>query len=159
MRTLVAGVGNIFMGDDGFGVEVAQRLRQEPLDGVDVADFGIRAIHLAYELTSGAYGAAVLVDAVRRGGQPGTVYVIDAAVGVCPTDAGAVDAHTLTPDGVLGLLAQLGARPERLVIVGCEPATVEESVGLSRPVAAAVERAIAITRDLVHQLVDAPTCA
>ena len=71
-RILVAGIGNIFLGDDGFGVEVARRLNaQPPIDGVDVVDFGIRAVHLAYELAGGKYDAAILVDAVPRGGAPG----------------------------------------------------------------------------------------
>ena len=78
MRVLVAGIGNVFLGDDGFGVEVARRLRGQALgDGVDVADFGIRGVHLAYELADGRYDAAVLVDAVSRGGAPGTFYAIE----------------------------------------------------------------------------------
>src|SRR6188768_1968294 len=98
-RTLVAGIGNIFLGDDGFGVEVTRRLSQEPIpDGVRVADFGIRGIHLAYELLDQQYETTVLVDATPRGGQPGTVYLIEPeleSLGVGDPDLS--DAHGMTP--------------------------------------------------------------
>jgi hydrogenase maturation protease len=159
-RVLVAGIGNIFLGDDGFGVEVARRLRGEPLpDGVDVADFGIRGVHLAYELADGRYQSAILVDAVPRGEPPGTLYVIepDAAV---PADAVVADAHSLTPDAVLGWLQRIGGTCGRITIVGCEPASLDESVGLSPPVAAAVDEAMRIVRALIAatERTDAP-CA
>jgi len=152
MRVLVAGIGNIFLGDDGFGVEVARRLREEPIvDGVQVADYGIRAVHLAFELASGRYDAVVLVDAVRRGGEPGTLYLIEPEFDAT-TAADGADAHSLTPDTVLAWLARVGTRPERLLLVGCEPETVEESIGLSARVSAAVDPAITITRDVAAAL-------
>jgi hydrogenase maturation protease len=161
MRVLVAGIGNIFLGDDGFGVEVVQRLRGRPLgDDVDVADFGIRGVHLAYELADGRYDAVVIVDAVARGGEPGTLYAIEADVGA-PAPAGGLtaDAHSLTPDAVLAWLRHVGARPGRVVVLGCEPAAIDESMGLSGPVSDSIERAIEMIRDLVSQMREAAPCA
>lgn len=159
-RTLVAGVGNIFLGDDGFGVEVARRLVERGLPGdgaagapdVEVADFGIRGVHLAYQLMDG-YQALVLVDAMPRGDAPGTVYVLEADLGTAGVDPdddspGPVevpDAHSMDPGTVLALLATVngGVVPvQRVLVVGCEPATVEEGIGLSPPVAEAVDRGV-----------------
>ncbi len=160
MRALIAGIGNIFLGDDGFGVEVARRLDGQSLgDGVDVADFGIRGIHLAYELAGGTYDAAVLVDAMRRGGEPGTLYVVEPSVDADSAADVSADAHALTPDAVLAWISRVGTRPARLLVVGCEPETVEESVGLSPRVNAAVEEAIAIVRCLATELTGAAPCA
>ena len=106
-RVLIAGVGNIFLGDDGFGVEVARRPGTRTLpEGVRVEDYGIRAVHLAYELLSG-YDGLILVDAVSRGEAPGTVSVIepDLASGAGP---GAMDAHSMSPDTVFALMTSLG---------------------------------------------------
>jgi hydrogenase maturation protease len=147
-RVLVAGIGNIFLGDDGFGVEVARRLRAEALpDGVEVSDFGIRGVHLAFELADGGYEAVILVDAARRGGPPGTLYVIepDAAAG----SASAADGHSLTPDAVLAWLRQIGAEPPPVTVVACEPAFLGEEMALSPPVAAAVAEAMRMVRALV----------
>jgi hydrogenase maturation protease len=154
MKVLLAGIGNVFLGDDGFGVEVAHRLRDVAVpDGVTVADFGIRGVHLAYELLDG-YDAAVLVDALPRGGPPGTVYVFEPAADAPEDAAGPVmDAHAMTPDAVLALVRALGGTLPRVVVVGCEPADVGERMGLSEPVAAAVDRAageaLAVVRSLV----------
>jgi hydrogenase maturation protease len=157
-RVLVAGIGNIFLGDDGFGVEVARRLREVPLgDGVDVADFGIRGVHLAYELAGGGYDAAILVDAVPRGGAPGTLYAIEPE-----PDAGApedADAHSLTPAVVLAWLRRVGGGCGRIVIVGCEPASVDEAMGLSEPVAASVDGAMEMVRGLVAEMTGEMPCA
>ncbi|HEY7056857.1 MAG TPA: hydrogenase maturation protease [Vicinamibacterales bacterium] len=155
-RLLVAGIGNIFLGDDGFGVEVARRLTAEsPPEGVDVADFGIRGLHLAYELADGRYDTAILVDAAARGGVPGTVYVIEADAADAATDAAAAgNGHGLTPDAVLAWLKRLGTPSPRVLVVGCEPATVEEGIGLSEPVAAAVDEAVAV----LHRLMVEHTC-
>jgi hydrogenase maturation protease len=153
-RVLVAGVGNIFLGDDGFGVEVARRLAGEPLpEGVRVADFGIRGVHLAYELLDG-YHTAILVDATRRGGPPGTVYVIEPEQPAArdPDDAAAaplMDAHAMEPDAVLGLLDLLGGSSVRVLVVGCEPAEVTERIGLSEPVERAVDDAVLMVRELL----------
>ena len=160
MRILVAGIGNIFLGDDGFGVEVAKRLRVGSLgDGVEAADFGIRGVHLAYELADGGYDAAILVDAVARGGTPGTLYAIESDVNGADDHDESADAHTLTPDAVLGWLRRIGAPPVRVLVVGCEPATLSESMGLSAPVAASVDRAVDMIRDLVAQIGGALPCA
>ena len=134
-RVLVAGVGNVFLGDDGFGVEVARRLADETLPGwVRVGDFGIRGVHLAYELLEG-YEAAILVDAAPRGEAPGTVYVIEPDL-----------------DGeVFALLKALGGDIPKLLVVGCEPAEVSERMGLSPPVAGAVDQAVAVVRELIGE--------
>ena len=149
-RTLIAGIGNIFLGDDGFGVEVVRRLRDEPLGReVEVADFGISGVHLAYALAGGGYESAILVDAVSRGGAPGTLYTIEPDVEEPRGDATPVDAHSLTPDAVLAWVRRVGTPPARIVVVGCEPATVAESMELSPPVAASIDGAIRLVREIV----------
>jgi hydrogenase maturation protease len=146
-RTLVAGIGNIFLSDDGFGVEVAARLAADPMpDGVRVEDYGIRGVHLAYELLEG-YDTLVLVDALPRGEPPGTVTVLEPSMDDLP--GAAMDAHTMDPGTVLATLTQLGGHVDRVLVVGCEPAEVEEGIGLSPPVAAAVDVAAQTVRDLV----------
>ncbi len=146
-RTLVAGIGNIFLSDDGFGVEVAARLVREPMpDDVHVEDFGIRGVHLAYELLDG-YDTLVLVDALPRGEPPGTVTVLEPALDDLP--GAAMDAHTMDPGTVLATLDGLGGQVGRVLIVGCEPLTVDEGIGLSEPVAAAVDVAAETVMDLV----------
>jgi hydrogenase maturation protease len=156
-RVLVAGIGNIFMGDDAFGVEVARRLAGRELPaGVDVGDFGIRGIDLMYALGEG-YDAAVFVDAVPRGEPPGTLSVIEPRV-----EDGEVtlDAHGMDPVRVLSLARQVGSVPERIVIVGCEPAVrmsgdEEEIVGeLSEPVRAAIGDAVELVESVVGELVE-----
>ena len=147
-RTLVAGVGNIFLGDDGFGVETVRRLAEERLpEHAEVVDIGVRGLHLAYQLLDG-YDTLVLVDATARGGAPGTVYLIepDAAGGIESQDA-PLDGHRMSPDAVLSLLETLcsgtgASPPRRTLVVGCEPACVEEGIGLSPPVTAAVPEAV-----------------
>jgi hydrogenase maturation protease len=147
-RRLVAGVGNVLLGDDGFGVEVARRLRAGPLpDGVRVADFGIRALHLAYELLE-PYDAVVVVDAVARGGRAGTVVVLEPDVAELEA-ADAPDAHGLHPAAVLRIARALGASLDRVRVVGCEPADVSERIGLSAPVERAVDHAVRIVQDLL----------
>jgi hydrogenase maturation protease len=114
-HTLVAGIGNVFLSDDAFGVEVAQRLAERPLpEGVRAEDYGIRGIHLAYELLEG-YDTLVLIDAVPIGQPPGTLAVIEPEVDEDPgaPDLGLVDAHTMSPDVVLATLARLGGRRRR----------------------------------------------
>jgi hydrogenase maturation protease len=155
MNVLVAGIGNIFLGDDGFGVEVAARLAGVDVpDGVRVVDFGIRGVHLAYELLDG-YDALVLIDAVPMGEEPGTVAIIEPdlapsgpAEGDDDGDGGdpglgpTMDAHSMSPAVVLALLASLGGHVDRVLVVGCEPSVIEEGIGLSAPVASAVDRAV-----------------
>jgi hydrogenase maturation protease len=156
MKVLVAGIGNIFLGDDGFGVEVANRLTDLPsVEGVQVADFGIRGLHLAYELLGG-YDALVLVDAVPMGEEPGTVAVIEPDLdAIRPPDdalAPALDAHSMNPVVVLGMVASLGGSVERVRIVGCQPAVIEEVIGLSPPVAAAVGPAVEAVQEILVDL-------
>ncbi len=154
---LIAGVGNIFLGDDGFGVEVAGRLATAELpDWVRVADYGISGMHLAYDLAEG-YDTTILIDAAPRGDVPGTVYVIEPEIGKAPTNRGnpLLDAHGMQPDVVFGMLDLLGADAGRVLVVGCEPASVDEGIGLSPPVTAAVDEAVRIVLDLVRA---ADTC-
>ena len=149
-RTLIAGIGNIFLGDDGFGVEVANRLSREPLPGwVRVEDFGIRGVHLAYELADGGYEVAVLVDATQQGEPPGTVYLIEPDLTKQP--AGHLDAHTMTPEAVFQTAHALGGISSRVLIVGCEPAQTDEGIGLSEPVTRAVDEAVRMVRSIVEQ--------
>jgi hydrogenase maturation protease len=158
-RVLVAGVGNVFLGDDAFGVEVARELMRRPVpDGVRVVDFGIRGLDLTYALLDG-YEAAVLVDATPRGGRPGTLYVLEVDR-PAPADAAAagltVEGHNLDPARVFRLAAALGSPVRRLIVVGCEPGVVadveEMAAGLSPPVRAAVGDAVALVEELVGRL-------
>ncbi len=162
-RVLVAGIGNIFLGDDGFGVAVAERLAGVALassvkaSSVKVADFGIRGVHLAYELLDG-YDALVLIDAMPLGEAPGTLAIFEPTVEATggATDGDdpppALDAHSMNPGVVLGMLTKLGGRVERILVVGCEPESVEEGIGLSEPVTAAIELAVTAVTDLVAEL-------
>ena len=151
MKVLAAGIGNVFFGDDGFGVEVADRLASDPLpDDVRLGEYGIRGVHLAYELLDG-YDALILIDALPMGEAPGTVAVLE----VDPVDVAApavMDAHSMSPATVLGLLAGLGGTVERVMVVGCEPATLTEGMGLSPAVDAAVPAAVAAVRELLATL-------
>lgn len=153
-RVLVAGIGNIFLSDDGFGVEVVSRLaaRPEPLPvSVTVSDFGIRGLHLAYELLEG-YDVAVLVDAMPLGEAPGTLALLELEGGGATDAVPAVDAHAMTPDAVLANLARLGGSVQRVLVVGCQPESLDEGIGLSGPVADAVDGAMAMIDDLLVDL-------
>jgi hydrogenase maturation protease len=154
-RVLIAGIGNIFQADDGFGVEVAQALSRRTLpEQVRLTDVGIRGVHLAYELMDGGYETAILVDAMRRGEAPGTLYVLEPDAGGGP-GPDTIDAHGLTPDVVLAWLQRLGGQPPRVLIVGCEPATIDEGIGLSPAVAAMVDEAadlaLALAEKALHE--------
>ncbi|MGW7041933.1 hydrogenase maturation protease [Streptomyces avermitilis] len=156
-RTLVAGIGNIFLGDDGFGVETARRLAERQLPAhIEVVDIGVRGVHLAYQLLDG-YDTLILVDATARGEAPGTLYLIehDSPGGGEPQDAPPLDGHRMTPDTVLALLGTLcagtgGQPPRRTLIVGCEPASVDEGIGLSPPVSDAVPEAVRLIDELLR---------
>ena len=151
---LVAGVGNLFLGDDGFGPEVVRRLATDPAPlpgGVRVVDYGIRGMHLAYDLLDG-YDALVLVDAYPGGGAPGELTVLE--VGPADLGTGEFDAHGMNPVSVLANLDQLGGTLPLSHVVGCTPADVEEGIGLSEAVAAAVPEAVAEVRALLHRLTD-----
>ena len=156
-RVLIAGIGNVFLGDDGFGVEVVKRLAGRELpEGVEVKDFGIRGMDLAYALQDG-YELVVFVDATPRGGEPGTVYLIEPEV----EDDGEVtlDTHGMAPVKVIKLSRALGARPNRTLVVGCEPRVVlggedydEMLMELSEPVRVAVDEAVKLVESLVEEI-------
>jgi hydrogenase maturation protease len=160
-HVLIAGIGNIFLGDDGFGVEVVGRLSGRRLpEGVEVVDFGIRGMDLAYALYED-YDLVVFVDATPRGGEPGTVYLIEPEI----EDHGMVslDTHGMDPVKVIRLARALGAPPARTLVVGCEPQVIPGRRGgsqtypyhddmlmeLSEPVRAAVEEAAKLVEALV----------
>ena len=148
-RTLVAGCGNVFFADDGFGVEVANRLAAAGLpEGVVVRDTGIRGVHLVYELLDG-WDTVILVDASPRGGTPGTVYLIEPDPDLDPAAAPPLDAHGMNPDSVLAMVRILGGEIGRVLVVACEPAEITERIGLSAPVAAAVDQAVGMVKELV----------
>ncbi len=153
-RMLIAGVGNIFLGDDGFGVAVARRLATADLpDWVRVADYGISGMHLAYDLADG-YESTILIDATPRGGEPGTIYTIELQPSERSPQASLAgsqlfDAHGMQPDVVFGVLDMLGAEAGRVLVVGCEPASVDYGIGLSAPVTAAIGEAVRVVLDLV----------
>jgi hydrogenase maturation protease len=150
-RTLVAGVGNILQGDDGFGVAVARRLAGAALPaGAEAADFGVRGLHLAVQLLDG-YDTLILVDALARGGVPGTLYVLEATPGA--PAPGVLDAHGADPATVLALLERLGGRVGRVLVVGCEPADLSEQLGLT-PI---VEQAVVEAERVVRRLLERPS--
>lgn len=152
-EVLVAGIGNIFLGDDAFGVEVAQRLATRPLpEGVKVVDFGIRSYDLAYALMED-WDLVILVDALPGEGKPGTLYIMQPQL---PSDGevpASLDAHTMNPVAVLQMVSALGGRVGRMLVVGCEPATVEPDdageMGLSAPVMSAVDEAARVVEELI----------
>ena len=147
---LVACVGNIFLGDDGFGSEVAAALARRTLpDGVRVEDYGIRSVHLVYELMDG-YDVLVLVDTVaRQSGPPGSLYVIEPDVADRDVHEVLLDPHDLAPGSALELVPLLGGSVARILVVGVQPETLEEGIGLSAAVAAAVEPAADLVVDVV----------
>lgn len=168
-RILIAGIGNIFLGDDGFGSEVAQRLLTlDYPEGVQVVDIGIRGMDLAYTLLDG-YDTLLLVDTVARGGPPGTLYLIEPDVpdggDQTAAEAGdaagrrAVETHSMDPVKVLAYAAALGAHLPHTLLVGCEPGPLDGeddlSMGLSAAVRLAVDGAIRMVNDLVHELLTA----
>ena len=156
-RLLIAGIGNIFLGDDGFGVEVVRRLAGRELPGdVEVRDFGIRGMDLAYALQDD-YEVVVFVDATPRGGKPGTVYLIEPEI---EDDRGVVlDTHGMDPVKVLKFARALGPGPSRTLVVGCEPQVAlsgedydEMLMELSEPVQAAVGEAVKMVEALVEEI-------
>ena len=158
-RMLVAGVGNIFLSDDGFGVEVVRQLAGRPHpDSVEVADYGIRGVHLAYRLLDG-YDVLVLIDAASRGHAPGTVTLVEvdqdqlagAGSAIASGASPLIDAHGMDPATVLAHLAALGGRVASVLIVACEPEIIEEGIGLSATVQAAVADAIALVEQVMQQ--------
>jgi hydrogenase maturation protease len=154
-RVLVAGIGNIFLGDDAFGIEVVHRLRQRALpDYVTVKDFGIRSYDLAYALMDD-WDLVILADALPRGGKPGTLYTMEPEI-PAKDYAGSIDAHTMNPVAALQLVSALGGKVERLLLVGCEPGSLEPSrdgnFTLTAPVSHAIAGAIEIIENLVGRV-------
>jgi hydrogenase maturation protease len=166
-RILIACIGNIFLGDDGFGVEVAHRLLHRAHNpyppSVAVVDFGIRGIDLAYALLDG-YDTLVLVDAIPRGGPPGTLYLIEPDL-TSETSVQAnrttLDAHSMDPVKVLAFAQTLGAIPPRVLLVGCEPMHIasgedaEMQMGLSEPLLMAIDKTISFIDRLIEDLLSA----
>jgi hydrogenase maturation protease len=154
-RTLVAGVGNVFLRDDAFGVEVARLLADRPSQhGVEIADFGIRGVHLVYELLNGC-DLFVLIDAAPLGHDPGTVTVLEVDPSAATAgqtgimNAGIMDAHSLAPDAIFAMLASMGGHPGRSLVVACEPADVTAGMGLSAPVQAALPHAVRAVEEIL----------
>ena len=158
MRVLVAGLGNIFHGDDGVGCAIAQALASEQVPpGVVVRDFGIRGVHLAYELLDG-YDLVVIVDAVQRGAPPGTIHVIEHAATAGAQPGSLLDAHDMAPDEVLALVPALGGTLGRVIVIGCEVASVAPCTELSPALHACIPDAVAaVLRVLTEALTHEPT--
>jgi len=157
---LVAGIGNIFMGDDAFGCEVARRLSGRTLpEGVRVVDFGIRGFDLAYAIMDGP-DVTILVDATPRDGAPGTLYTIEPDLAELDTlgeQGMMIEPHGMNPLKVLGMVKALGGEFKRILLVGCEPGDLgpeEGQMGLSEPVERAVDEAVGIVESLVAQILD-----
>jgi hydrogenase maturation protease len=150
---LIAGIGNIFMGDDAFGVEVVKALALRRLsEAVRVVDFGVRSYDLAFALTDN-YSSVILVDATPRRVEPGTICLLELDLNELPElETAAPDAHSLAPLSVLQLARTFGKIGARLFLVGCEPKNCSEKLGLSAPVRAAVPEAVAMVEGFVHEL-------
>jgi hydrogenase maturation protease len=161
-QILVAGIGNIFLGDDAFGSEVARRLMRRPQPPhVRVADFGIRGLDLVYALLDGC-DTAILIDAVPRPGEPpGTLFLLEPPVR--PNDESSpplIEAHSMDPMKVLRTAAAMGAKVGRVLIVGCQPSSPQSPdddgcdtpMGMSAAVTAAVDEAVAMVESLVERL-------
>jgi hydrogenase maturation protease len=160
-RTLVAGVGNVFLRDDAFGSEVARLLAGRPAQpGVAIKDFGIRGVHLVYELLDGC-DLFVLIDTASRGDPPGTVTVLE----VDPADSAPaegptlMDAHGLAPDEIFAMLASMGGRPGRSLVVACEPADLSPGMGLSAEVQAALPHAVRAVEEILQNSTAESGCA
>ena len=150
---LVACIGNIFLGDDAFGVEVAKRLAERPLpEGVTVIDFGIRSYDLAYALMQ-EWELVILVDALPGGGAPGTLYAFEPELPSEGEIPASLDAHTMNPVSVLQMVHALGGKVGHLLVVGCEPESVEPkddgTMGLSARVAGALDEAVRMIHEVI----------
>jgi hydrogenase maturation protease len=161
-RILVAGIGNIFFGDDAFGLVVVAELKRSELPPeVEVLDFGIRGYDLAYAIMDG-YAATILVDATIRGNEPGTLYLIEPSQeDIAELGTAAPDGHSLGPVQVIQLVQSLGGQISSLYLVGCEPALLETDdgqMGLSEPVQAAVPGAVEMIRRLTRELAAKTGC-
>lgn len=155
-RILVAGIGNIFLGDDGFGPEVMRHVGVDSF-GADVhaVDYGIRGMHLAYDLLEG-WRALVLVDALPDRGAPGTLHVFEADHETLSPTAG-LEAHSMDPAAVFATLRALGGTPPQTIVIGCEVENIDEGMGLSAPVSAAVPLAVAALNEVLADLANRAT--
>jgi hydrogenase maturation protease len=158
-RILIAGIGNIFLGDDAFGVEVIKRLSTRKLPAVvRVADFGIRGFDLVYALQDG-YETTILVDACPQGQPPGTIFVIepDLASADTPEQQSVVETHGMNPVNVIRMAKAMNAPLKRLLVVGCEPETLggeEGQMGLSASVEGALDEAVRVIEDVVDRILN-----
>jgi hydrogenase maturation protease len=157
-KILVAGIGNIFLGDDAFGSAVARRLMNETLpEEVRVTDFGIRSYDLAYAMME-EYDVTIFVDITSQSQSPGTLYLIEPDLNqLDQLDEKMADAHSMNPVRVLQMLRTFGSSPKKLYLVGCEPATLEVEdgeIGLSESVEGAVPQAIELIKSLVDDLLN-----
>ncbi len=158
LRIMIAGVGNVLRGDDGFGVEVAQALNRRPAlpDGVEIFDGGIAGIPLVQELMNG-YDALIIADAVDRGGAPGTIYMIEpevadpALMNPAALHASLADAHYTEPSKVLVLAKALGVLPAQVFLVGCQPEGFDE---LGAELSVAVQGAVTVAVSRIESLID-----
>jgi hydrogenase maturation protease len=157
-RILVAGIGNIFLGDDGFGPEVMRHVGAQTF-GADVhpVDYGIRGMHLAYDLLED-WRALVLVDALPDRGAPGTLHVFEADHETLSPTVG-LEAHSMDPAAVFATLRALGGTPPQTIVIGCEVENIDEGMGLSAPVSAAVPRAVAAVDEVLAGLANRTTAS
>ena len=155
-RVMIAGVGNMFMKDDGFGVEVVKKMRDKVFpEGVELKDFGTGGLKLAYDLMNG-YDGLILLDASPRGGKPGTLYVIEAKESDVSGDlenGGPIDPHGGDPITVLRFVKSVGSWPGKVMIVACEPEqTGDFEIGLSEPVQASLDQAVILVEEILHDI-------
>ncbi|MEP6616308.1 MAG: hydrogenase maturation protease [Ginsengibacter sp.] len=155
-RVMIAGVGNMFLKDDGFGGAVIKKIAHKKFPpGVEVKDFGTGGLKLAYDLMRG-YDGLILLDASTRGEKPGTLYMIEPnqdEINPDLQDGGPIDPHGADPATVLRFVKSIGSWPAKVFIVACEPETVEDfEIGLSAPVMAAIEKAIEMVEELVKDI-------
>jgi hydrogenase maturation protease len=156
-RVLIACIGNVFLGDDGFGIEVARQLSRSALpSGAEVIDFGVRGLHLVYRLLE-PVDLVVIVDAVSRGGIPGTLSLIEPELGRDDDPPCAAEGHGMSLPSVFAAVRAMGGALPRVLLVGCEPAVLEERMELSAPVAVAVDRAVELLQRIVERACGADT--
>jgi hydrogenase maturation protease len=154
-RVLVAGIGNVFLGDDGFGVEVVRLLSMEPVsEAVRLKDFGIRGVHLGYALLDESYEDVLLVDIMVRGGEPGTLYLVEIDELPESRSAAAPDPHRMDLRAVLSWVRAHGGELGRVRLVGCEPLSNEEELGLSPPVERGAREAAHWIRELLEEVIE-----
>jgi hydrogenase maturation protease len=159
-RVLVAGVGNIFLGDDAFGVEVVRRLAKMQLpEQVRLVDVGVRTVHLAYELSERRYDAVILVDAISNGADPGTVHVFEPETDATSCGEVITDPHATHAHEIFALVRRLGGELPSVLIVACEPCRIGPDAGLSPVVAAAVDDAVQVVLRLIPSAAVAPIAA